>query len=328
MRLSRRAAGAALVVLAAAALAVPLPFYVIRPGSALPVEERVMLGRPADRVSGDLLLLTVSLGPATAVEALVAWLDGEQDVLPRDDVIPEGVDEGDYVEAQRRLFRESGQVAAAVGLRAAGLEVRVTGGGARVVGVVPGAPAEEELREGDVVTAIGGRPVELASDLAAAVSSLSAGDEVTLSVERGDATIEARIELEQIEELGRPALGVALQTVDLDIALPVAVDIEQGRIGGPSAGLMIALTVYDLAHPADLTRSRTIAGTGTISLNGEVGPVGGVAQKVATARAAGAQLMLVPPEEAAEAREEAGPRLEVVPVRTIQEAISRLVAPP
>ncbi len=204
----------------------------------------------------------------------------------------------------------------------------MTGGGARVVGVVPGAPAEEELREGDVVTAIGGRPVELASDLAAAVSSLSAGDEVTLSVERGDATIEARIELEQIEELGRPALGVALQTVDLDIALPVAVDIEQGRIGGPSAGLMIALTVYDLAHPADLTRSRTIAGTGTISLNGEVGPVGGVAQKVATARAAGAQLMLVPPEEAAEAREEAGPRLEVVPVRTIQEAISRLVAPP
>jgi Lon-like protease len=313
------------VVLAGAALVVPLPLFVISPGSALAVEERVTLAGPAGEVSGDLLLLTVALRRPTAVEALAAWLDDAREVIPRGDVVPEGVDEEEYLEAQRELFRESGQVAAAVGLRAAGLEVGVTGEGARVAGVVPGGPSSGRLRVGDVVTAVDGAPVALASDLTPALSGRKAGDQVRLAVRRGDEVVEVTVTLGQVRGLDRPALGVAVETVGLDVKLPFAVDIDQGRIGGPSAGLMIALTVFDKADPRDLAAGRTIAGTGTIDISGRIGPVGGVRQKVEAAKAAGATVLLAPTGEAEQARRAAGSGdLTVMEVATIDEAIEKL----
>ena len=314
------------VVAAAAALVVPLPLFVVSPGSALAVEDRVTLAGPSGEVSGDLLLLTVSLSRPTAVQALAGWLDDTRDVIPRGDVVPEGVDEQDYLEAQRELFRESGQVAAAVGLRAAGLAVDVTGQGARVVGVVPGGPSDGRLREGDVVVAVGAAPVALASDLAPALAGLAAGQAARLEVRRGGRPVEVAVRLGQVRGLDRPALGVAVETVGLDVSLPFAVDVHQGRIGGPSAGLMIALAVFDKADPGDLAAGRRIAGTGTIDLSGRVGPVGGVTQKVKAARSAGAAVLLVPPAEAAVARRAAGGDLEVIEVATLQEAIDALSA--
>lgn len=321
-----RIAVVVLVMLVAAALAVPLPLFVISPGSAIAVEDRVTLGASDGDVSGDLLLLTVSLSRPTAVEALAGWLDENRDVVPRDDLVPEGVDEAEYLEAQRRLFRESGQVAAAVGLRAAGLSVDVTGEGARVAAVVPGGPSTGRLLVGDVITAVGATPVSLASDLAPALAGLSSGDEVRLAVRRAGADMEVVVTLGQVRGLDRPALGVAVDTVGLGVALPFEVDLEQGRIGGPSAGLMVALTVFDKADPLDLAAGRTIAGTGTMDISGRVGPVGGVRQKVQAAKAAGATVLLAPPEEAAVARRAAGGDLAVLEVRTFEEAIEKLRA--
>ena len=320
----RRVMGAAALLFVVAVFIAPLPLYVIGPGSALPVEERVQLGRPPDAVSGDLLLLTVSLAQPSAARALYGWLDADQDVVAREDVVPEGVEDRDYLRAQRRLFRESGQVAAAVGLQAAGLPVRVTGGGARVAAVSPGTPAERALRPGDLIVAVDGRPVQLASDLSSTVAGRSSGDEITLGVRRGGTETPVRVRLEQLAELGRPGIGVALDTVNPDVSLPFPVEIDQGDIGGPSAGLMIALTVYELAHPGDLTAGRSIAGTGTIDITGRVGPVGGVRQKVLAARAADARMFLVPEDEAGEARRAAGDDLPVVPVRTFRDALERL----
>lgn len=320
----RRVAVVVALILVAAVLTVPLPLFVISPGSAIAVEDRVRLGRPADPVTGDLLLLTVSLSRPTVLEALRGWLDDGRDVIPRDRVVPEGVDEAEYLEAQRRLFRESGQVAAAAGLRAAGLEVGITGQGARVVSVVPGGPSSGRLRSGDVITAVDRTPIMLASDLTPALAGRAAGDRPVLAVRRDGEDSEVTVSLGQVRGLDRPALGVAVATVDLDVTLPFSVDIEQGRIGGPSAGLMIALTVFDQADPGDLTRGRVVAGTGTMDLDGRVGPVGGVPQKVRAARAAGATILLAPPEEAAEARAVAGRDLRVLPVRTLAEAIDQL----
>ncbi|HEX2064574.1 MAG TPA: PDZ domain-containing protein [Acidimicrobiales bacterium] len=317
-----------LAVLVLAVLIVPLPFvYVVGPGSALPVEDRVELGRSPDPVSGDLLLLTVSLGHPTAAETFSAWLDDNEDVVRRDEVVPPHVDDDEYLRAQRRLFRESGEVASAVGLRAAGLPVQVSGGGGRLVDVFRGGPAEGKLERGDVVLAVGDQPVQLASDLGTNLSRRSAGDEVTLTIRRAGAERQVRIRLERVAQLNRPGLGVAVETVEPEISLPFPVEIDQGDIGGPSAGLMIALTVYDLVHPGDLTAGRTVAGTGTIDLDGAVGPVGGVRQKVEAAKDADADLFLVPVEEADDARAAAGGDLPVVTVRNFEEAVAHLERP-
>jgi PDZ domain-containing protein len=123
-------------------------------------------------------------------------------------------------------------------------------------------------------------------------------------------------------------LGVRLQTVVTDTNLPFAVRIvPQKIVGGPSAGLMFALTIYDLVTPNDLTGGRLIAGTGTIDRDGRVGPIGGVEQKIAAAERAKAAYFLVPPENA-EAALQVAKQIEVIPVATFQEALAFLQSLP
>ena len=310
--------------IAAAALVVPVPLVSIEPGVAVPVESRVAVEGPADEVNGDLLLTAVLVEEPSAVDAIVGWLDDDTDVLWRQAVIPQGVDEDEYARAQQDLFRESAEIAAAVGFRLAGQPVEIVGGGAQVAAVIEGGPADGRLREGDVIVAVNGRPARLASDVAKATARTRPGDDVAIDVRRGNEQRRYRIEVDEVSQLGRPGLGVALRTLDLDVRLPSRVRVDASRIGGPSAGLMLALTLYDVADPGDLARGRTIAGTGTIDLAGDVGVVGGVRQKVMAARRAGAELFLVPQEEAGEARDAAGGALHVVAVDTIDDALAAL----
>jgi Lon-like protease len=327
----RLAAGLAVAVIALlgwAMIAVPLPLLVIRPGSALQVGERIKFPtHPEDELSGQLLLTTVQISQPNTFEALDAWLDADQDVIPREQVIPENVDPSEYFEAQRQIFEESGQLAAATGLQAAGFTVTVTGNGAQVAAVVPNAPAQGVLREGDVITAAGDQPIQTASALVAAVSARRIGEELALMVRRDGTTSQLRVTLGSSAQQPGPVLGVAIRTVGFDIDLPFPVQVDAGQIGGPSAGLLMALTVYDLAEDGDLTRGRIIAGTGTIDAQSNVGPVGGVEQKIEAAVQARAQIFLAPAGEAEQARAAADDRIRVIAVTTLDSAINELQAP-
>ena len=315
-----------LVVLAAwFVTAVHLPLLVISPGVALPVGERVEFPtRLEDELSGRLLLTTVRISQPNALEALGAWLDDDKDVVGRERVIPEGVNAEEYIRGQREVFEQSGQLAAAAGLRAAGEQVSVSGAGARVVALSEDAPAAGVLRPGDVITAADGRPVAVAPELVAAVARRRIGDALALTVRRDGMIRNLEVTLGGSEQQPGPALGIAVSTVDFDIELPFPVNVDAGDIGGPSAGLLIALTVYDLADEGDLTDGRVIAGTGTIDGQGNVGPVGGVEQKIETALNAGAQIFLVPAQEVEQARAAAEGRLRVIEVATLQGAIAAL----
>ena len=313
-------------ILAAAAI-VPLPLLAIEPGAAVPIEPLIEIDAPADPINGRLLLTAVRLAEPNAVGAVMAWLDDDVDVLLRPAVIPAGVDEHEFTRMQQQLLQESAEVAAAVGFRLAGEPVHVVGMGARVAAVVPDGPADGKLREGDVILAIDGRPVRLASDVQRATARAHAGDDVTVVVARGSEQRDFRIEVAEVSPLGRPGLGVVVQTIDLDVRLPIGVRVDAGAIGGPSAGLMFALTIYDLVDGVDVARGRTIAGTGTIDLSGDVGVVGGVRQKVIAAREAGAEIFLVPEEEIDEARDASNEELIVIAVDTIDDALAALMPP-
>lgn len=315
------------VVALAAVLALTMlqvPRLLLSPGGALDVAPRVeFVAHQEDPVNGRLLLTTVSISQPSVGGLLKGILDDDVDVIRREAVIPEGVEAGEYFAAQREVFVEAGQVAAAVGLRAAGLEAAVTGDGARVLAVGADAPAAQALRIDDVIVAVDGREIALASDLVTNLTMRQSEEEVELTVRRGTDTLRPRVRLGRLAQ-GRAGLGVAVATQNQSVDLPFEVRIEDEQIGGPSAGLMIALSVYDLATDADLAAGRTVAGTGTMGPTGEVGPVGGVTQKVAAAVAAGATLFLVPPAEAASARSAAGKGLQVVEVETFDDAVRAL----
>ena len=228
----------------------------------------------------------------------------------------------------------SKQVASVVALRKLGYDVQAKGTGAVVTGLAENAPAAGHLGEGDAVVAVRtdapeatDKPIATMEDLVSSLSSSKPGEVVHLTVEKDrsgtkeqrDVTLGARPEAPE-----RGFLGVTLTTRDLNFEFPFDVSIDSGNVGGPSAGLAFTLGVVDVLTPGSLTGGQKIATTGTIDLNGHVGPVGGVKQKTFAVRAEGATLFLVPKDEYEEASKYAGDDLKVVGVDTLDEALDVL----
>lgn len=337
MRLTAFAGGTAVVIAAVVVFSMaPMPFFVFSPAPATSVPGQVLEVEGADDgISGDLLLTTVSITGATAARETFEHVDGLlpgpdfEEVVPLSRLLPPDTrDQQQFFDAQRGVFDESVKVAAAVGLRLAGREdVTVSGEGAEVVGVIPGSPAEGELSPGDVIVGVNGEPVELASRLAARTADADSGEELTLTVRRDGERRQVDIVVGAIpgSEIDRPGIGIYIRTRGQQIDLPSDVSVSNTtNIGGPSAGLMLALTVYDLFDPADLTDGREVAGTGTISIDGEVGPIGGIQEKVRGAELAGAAVFLAPAGQAEAARAVAPPDMEVFEVATAQDALDAL----
>lgn len=317
-----------LTLIAWSAVVVPLPLLVFHPTPARSVASVLDMPSTPDELTGELLFTVVEVGPASAFTALVAWPDPYRDVILQGQLVPTGMDPDQFLEHQRMQFAASVRIAAAVGMREAGLPVRVDGGGAQVVGLIPGAPAAGKLQAGDVIVAANGEPVRLASDLVTAVARVQPGEPVQLTVLRGEERLTVVVTVAQLPRLEQVGLGVRVGTVDERIDLPLPVDVqEDSDIGGESAGLMLALAVYDRADPGDLTRGRVIAGTGTVDSSGRVGRISGMPEKVRGAQLAGATMFLAPDKQWEEAHTAAPEGMTVIGVADVREAISALQAP-
>ena len=324
----------ALLLLVSAAAVVPLPFFLERPGTAVGLGQRVAIEAPgAGPIDGDFMLTTVYLTQTTALELVLAWADDEVRVVPLHSVLPPGQSEAEFFARQQDLFTESAQRAAAVGLRAAGFDVGpedLGGDGALVVETFPGSAAEGRLLPGDVVVHVGGtgadRQVRTYDDLLAALR-VSGGEPLRLTIRRGGRTRELEITPRPVPGVSdEPVIGIQVSTLNATVDLPVPVDVDSGQIGGLSAGLMIALTVFDKIDPVDLADGRRIAGTGTIGFDGEIGPIGGIEQKVVAAHREQVDVFLVPDEQLVEARSglPEDSAMEVMGVGTFDEALSAL----
>ena len=309
------------VVAPAAALAlclvvVELPLFVEAPGRARSVLPLIDVdGTTTYESEGRFLLTTVNVGRLGAFEALAAWIDPDAEVIPERDVIPPGQTDEEYERASRSQMDQSKIAAAAVALELLTGYPEEHGPGVIVQDVIPGTPAEGRLFPGDLITHVNGSPL---ADLAQLREEIGAAEleAVALRVRPVEGGSSSTVELRptRVEGVDRPVIGIA------SVAnFPFEIDIQSGTIGGPSAGLMWALGVIDTLTSDDLTGGDAIAGTGTVNLDGRVGPIGGVRMKVIGAEEAGAEVFLVPNENLAEARSAAEP-IELVPVDTVEEA--------
>jgi PDZ domain-containing protein len=314
------------LLLATAAFIVPLPFYLEQPGGVLSLGDVVEVDAPeAEPLAGDFLLTTVNLEVATVATLLAGAVDDDVAVQPQGALIAPGIPPEDYFALQREVFQASGEVAAAVGLEAAGFPVpELTGDGAVVLRVLPDTPADGALRPGDVVVSVDGEAIATADDLRAAVDPAP----LTVTVQREGAERTVEVTPAVVEGIGvdEPILGVEIDTLHPRIDLPVPVAIDSGRIGGPSAGLMIALTVYDKVVDADIAGGRQVAGTGTLSADGAVGTIGGIEQKVLAAVRDDVDLFVAPAAQADAARGAVPPGgdLQIVGAGTFDEALEAL----
>jgi PDZ domain-containing protein len=143
---------------------------------------------------------------------------------------------------------------------------------------------------GDRLLKVGGVPVATPDQAVAAVQKATAGAPLHLTIERRGKT--ETVAVTPTSEGGKPHVGVSLGAT-YHFPFKVSINIDP-TIGGPSAGLMMALSVYDTLTPGSLTDGQHVAGTGTIDGNGTVGPIGGIQQKIPGAMHDGAKLFLVP----------------------------------
>ena len=326
-----------LVVALIASTMITLPYYAIAPGSARQVNDLIVA--PDDRSfppRGEVLLATVSLRRVTPFDALQGWLDRDIDVVPEEQILGTTKPK-DLQKVNIELMDDSKQVATVVAMRKAGFNVAEHGEGALVAQVNEGAPAEGRLEPGEVITAVDGRPMALSDDVIAILKPRRPGDVVRVDVARGDGS---PIRSEQVKlgsspadrsscradgpADGLPCLGVSLRTKGRRFDLPFEVQIDSGQIGGPSAGLAFALGVIDAITPGELTGGRRIAATGTIDINENVGPVGGVFQKTAAVKHEDAEVFLVPPQEYDDAVKRGGRDIKVVKVATLDDALAAL----
>lgn len=318
------AASLALVVFAVGFA--PLPFLRYVPGTPQELPALISIsGTDTTEVDGRAALLTVLLDPVTPVEAVGVLLDPAMDLTPLASVAPEGGLTPEFFAAQREQFSQTFEIAAAVGADAAGVEVSVSTT-TLIRAVVEGGPADGQLQLGDEVLAVDDEAIEDASRLQAITSVAADGDQLTLTVRGVDGgEREETVTLGPVPPGDTVGLGVVVETVSDRVDLPFDLELGDTRIGGPSAGLMTAVTVFDLLAEEDLVAGRTVVGTGTIGPSGAVGPVGGVAAKTRAAAAYGADVLLVPAGQLEEARATSPPEdLQIIEVERFDDAIAAL----
>ncbi len=319
------AAAAALV--AWAAFVVPLPVIEYVPGTPTSIPTLIEVeGAPTTELEGDLLLLTVLFRQQPTIPALGALLSGERELVPEREVFPPDVDRDEVRQLERERFARQFDVAVAVGAAAAGAETELVTE-VVVVQVLPGSPASGELAPGDVVVAVDGEPLASAEELQARSRAGSEGDRFTLTVRHAGVERDVTLELATFGGVTEPRLGIGIQTAVDEARLPFEVSLAEGtRIGGPSAGLMVAITMFDLLSEEDLLAGRVVAGTGSLDADGRVGPVGGVPEKLRAAQRAGAELVLVPAPQLGLLEGRIPDDLEVIGVNDLDEALAALGA--
>ena len=314
---------ASLLILGAAGMLVPLPLEVLTPGRVVPLATCVEVDdSTASDVEGDFLLMTVNVVRASTFDAVLAAFDAEASVdRPFE---PPGVQREVYFRQQREDFELARDLAVVIGLKAAGHQAKVLEKGVRVFQAQPGTQAARALQPGDIINQVDGLAVPNVNVLREVMAEAQPGAPLEVRVVRGAKTMS--FDLAPVEIGGSTVLGVQAETA-LATEIPFEVDVAAGAVGGTSAGLTIALTVYDMVSPdVDLAAGRTVAGTGTLDHRGVVGPVGGAGLKVLAADGAGADVFLVPAAVAPEAHAAlpADSDMEIVEVETFEDAVQYL----
>lgn len=303
----------------------PVPYVIERPGPAIDVlgeweDEEILVidGAETHPTDGSLMMTTVSVdgGPGyrvTPVEVVAAWFDRTKMVMPREAVFPDGQTREQTTLTNTAAMSTSQQDAVAVALDELDIEYSDV---VMISGVQEDGAAAGTLEGGDVIVSVGGQTagdVQGYRDLIAAVPE---GEDVEMTVRRDGEEKTLQVPTELVD--GTPRMGVMLSEGH---EFPLDIEISVGDVGGPSAGLIFSLSVYDELTEGALTGGHAIAGTGTISEDGTVGSIGGIRQKMVGAEKSDAKFFLAPTANCEEVVGYEPDGLEVVAVGTFDEAL-------
>ncbi|MFJ8084043.1 PDZ domain-containing protein [Streptomyces sp. NPDC096205] len=333
-----------LIVLLCAGVLIKVPYSEMSPGPTVntlgehdgePVLQ--ISGRKTYPTTGNLNMTTVRVTSAdyrmNLVEAVYGWLAHDNKIVPHDTLYPDGKTEEESTQENAEEFSQSQESAKVAALKELDIPVKSW---VVVSTVVKDEPAEGSLHAGDVIKAVDGTAVKQPGDVAELVTKHKPGEDVVFTVV--PAKEQAAAEKEHRTATGTEDVTITTTASDddggkraivgitagTDHTFPFTIDIKLADVGGPSAGLMFSLGIYDKLTPGSLTGGQFVAGTGTIDDDGKVGPIGGIEMKTVGARDKGAKYFLTPADNCAAAAKDTPSGLQLVKVDTIGDALDAL----
>lgn len=315
----------ALCLLLLGGMLMPVPYVIEQPGPAIDVlgshdGHRIITvsGHEQYPTTGSLMMTTVSVDggpgyPVTPAEVVAAWFDRTKSIVPRELVFPDRQSREETSLQNSSDMTTSQQDAVGVALGKLGLPVTRD---VMVSGVLDGGPADGVLKPGDVVLAVNGESRTSTEEYQQLTHAAPAGQDIRMRIRRAGAERDVAVPTERVD--GQTRMGIVLAS---GYESPIDVRISLADVGGPSAGTMFSLAVYDELTPGALTGGQRIAGTGTMDADGAVGPIGGIRQKMVGARDKGARFFLAPASDCDEVVGHVPAGLSVVRVATFDEAL-------
>jgi PDZ domain-containing protein len=316
---------------------VPAPFVIEQPGpvfntlgtdqqvGAKPSDDAKQLisipGQKTYPTAGSLDLLTVSVvgnpdqRPSWS-EIVGAWFDPSRAVLPVDAVFPPGTTTEQSNAENAALMVDSQQDAVAAALNELGYDFPEA---VAVKQVIKGTPAASVFTVGDEIETVNGTPVPGVQTLRKIVAENGTAKPAQVGIVRDGKS--STVSITPISSGGQTVLGIG---AGMDYTFPFDVKIQLDDVGGPSAGQMFALGIIDKLTPGKLNGGKRVAGTGTIDNEGNVGPIGGIRQKMFGARGAGATVFLAPDSNCDEVTGHIPSGLTVYSVKTLADSLKVL----
>ncbi|TAA72091.1 SepM family pheromone-processing serine protease [Planococcus salinarum] len=309
--------------------------YISRPGSAYELSPLVEVENGDQDDEGSFSLMTISMLNATpALYVYAQFQEGYKILQPEQVRSPHESDE-EYNVRQLKLMSDSQVNALKAAFETAELPYEINKAGVFVLNVLEGGAADDILASGDRVLSIDGNRFDNQQDFIDFLAGKQQGDSVELVIERDGRELIENITLEPLPtDLERAGLGISF-VEDKSISTEPEVSIDSEQIGGPSAGLMFTLEIINQLLEDDIAKGYEVAGTGTMESDGEVGRIGGIDQKVMAADQDGMEIFFAPDDEVAsdsesnydlavETAEKIGTDMEIVPVKTLQDALDYL----
>ncbi len=325
---------------------IPTNYVVYTPGPAAEVAPMVK-AQPSGEDNGRFLLTAVYQTYPSLYRYLQLKLDPYAEFHKREEVFVEGETQEQYNSRQQINMLGSQSNAILAVYETLGISYQYQDEGLYVQSVLQDYPAAEVLQAWDRIEAVDGQKVLSYEELRQHLQSKRAGDVIEVTYIRNSARYTAEIELRQLPqtdqaEEGEPSVGLGVTLIVMRNVVPdderYRVEINAENIGGPSAGLMFALEIYNRFVPEDISKGYTIAGTGEISPQGQVGVIGGISHKVIGADRSGADIFFAPADyvdeqrgiyianysEAVKTAERIGSKMKIVEVSSLTDALNYL----
>lgn len=308
-----------------------LPYYIYTPGKATNLENVITIDSE-NKSEGSFHLLTVGGRPATPLLYVIAKYSSHHDIVPLKEARPDGITDEEYTRNQLELMENSQEAALVVAYEAADANINITYNGVYVLGTVEGMPADDVLEVGDLITKVDDKDVHEAKDLMTYVEDKSEKTEVEVSFKREEKEYTKDVSLAKFPNEDKIGIGIQLIT-NREVVVDPTVEFTSGKIGGPSAGLMFALTIYNQLTKEDISKGLKIAGTGQLDYEGNVLPIGGIDKKVVAADRKNIDILFAPSfgahgtsnyEEAKKTGDEIDTDMKIIPVKTFQDALDYL----